>query len=257
MKLHFLGTCAGTEPILNLMHVSTALEVEDRLYWFDAGEGCSRTGHLMGLDLLKIRSIFIATPHGDHMGGLINLLWNIRKLADRKERLPDSDIQLYISDPVLTEGIFQILHSLETGYRCDFDIINPHEVNEGVLYDDGFVKVTAYHNGFDVGRNQKKCVSYSYKMEAEGKKIIYSGDLKSYNDLDRIIEDGCDGLIIETGHFGIDDVRDYVKDKNIGKIFFSHNGREIINYPEKSQKKIDGYFEGRALICKDAMTVEI
>ena len=60
MKLHFLGTCAGTEPMPGRKHASVAVEVGDRLYWFDAGEGCSYTAHLMGLDLLKIKAVFIS-----------------------------------------------------------------------------------------------------------------------------------------------------------------------------------------------------
>ena len=80
MKIHFLGTCAGTEPMPTRKHSSTAFEVNDALYFFDAGEGCSYTAHNMGLDLLKTRAVFISHPHLDHVGGLCNLLWTIRKL---------------------------------------------------------------------------------------------------------------------------------------------------------------------------------
>ena len=43
MKLIFLGTCAGTEPMPDRKHASFVLEVGATLYWFDAGEGCSYT----------------------------------------------------------------------------------------------------------------------------------------------------------------------------------------------------------------------
>ena len=70
-------------------------------------------------------------------------------------------------------------------------------------------------------------------------------------------EKRCDVLIIETGHFGIDDVYEYLKDKNVKKIFFTHNGREILNYPAESQEKMEQYFKGRAVICEDGLTVKI
>lgn len=41
MKLYFLGTCAGTEPMPDRTHTSFALESGGSIYWFDAGEGCS------------------------------------------------------------------------------------------------------------------------------------------------------------------------------------------------------------------------
>lgn len=47
-------------------------------------------------------------------------------------------------------------------------------------------------------------LSYSYRIEAEGKSIVYSGDVGAYSDLDDVIGTGCDILILETGHFKID-----------------------------------------------------
>ena len=99
--------------------------------------------------------------------------------------------------------------------------------------------------------------SFSYRIEAEGKSVIYSGDIKKPSDLDELICNGCDALIIETGHHGIDGVYEYVQDKNVGKIFFSHNGREILNHPEQSREKVKKYFGDRAIICDDRMTIEI
>ena len=256
MKIHILGSCAGTEPIPDMNHESVVMEVSDRLYWFDTGEGCSRTGHLMGLDLLKTRSIIISHPHADHTGGLMNLLWNIRKLRNMQKRLPEGDINLYISEPEFEKGLFMMLRNTEGGFSIDYPL-NSRELVDGVVFDDGVMKVTAYHNNHLYGRNDKKWVSYSFKIETEGKTVVYSGDIRYCEELDPIIGDGVDALIIETGHFGIDDIRDYTKDKNIGKILFNHNGREIINYPEKSQEKVDTYFGGKAIICRDKMTLEI
>ena len=84
MKIYFLGTCAGTEPMPDRKHASVAIECGDAIYWFDAGEGCSYTAHNMGLDLLRVKKIMISHTHMDHVGGLGNLLWNIRKLSSVK-----------------------------------------------------------------------------------------------------------------------------------------------------------------------------
>ena len=60
MKIYFLGTCAGTEPMPTRRHMSFVIESDQRYYWFDAGEGCSYTGHNLGIDLLAVKSIFIS-----------------------------------------------------------------------------------------------------------------------------------------------------------------------------------------------------
>ena len=75
MKIHFLGTCAGTEPMPTRKHTSTVIEFDDALYFFDAGEGRSYTAHNMGLDLLKTKNIVISHPHLHHIGGLCKLIY--------------------------------------------------------------------------------------------------------------------------------------------------------------------------------------
>lgn len=254
MKIWFLGTCAGTEPFADRKHASFAVECDERIYWFDAGEGCSYTAHLAGLDLLAVKKIVISHPHMDHVGGLGNLLWNIRKLTYMKKQNPrHSDIEVYIPCMETWEGIMKILRNTEEGFKTDFAITASLTV-DGVLFDDGILKVTAYHNS----HLRQQCApwtSFSFLIEHAGKKLVYSGDVGSYHDLDELIGEGCDGLIIETGHFGVDAVYDYCKEKSIGKVFFFHNGREILNNKEGSLQKISRLFGESALITEDGMSV--
>ena len=59
MKLFIFGSCSGTEPITDRHHTAFAIEINKRIYWLDAGENCSYTAHLMGVDLLRVSDIFI------------------------------------------------------------------------------------------------------------------------------------------------------------------------------------------------------
>ena len=257
MKITFLGTCAGTEPMPTRRHTSFVVEKEGRLYWFDAGEGCSHTAHLMGIDLLAVDKIIISHAHLDHVGGLANLICNIRKLIWVKKEEPKyGALDLYIPDMNAWDGVSKLLICNEQKI-FDQITVKPHIVSDGVVFDDAGFKVTAFHNYHIPGNTCAPWLSFSYLIEAEDKKIVYSGDVRSYEELDKAIGDGCDVLIVETGHFKIDDTYEYCKDKNIGKIIFNHNGREILNDFEGSVKKIEDKFGKKAFIAEDEMIIEI
>ena len=255
MKLCFLGTCAGTEPMPERKHASFLLELDEGIYWFDAGEGCSYTAHNLGIDVLKVRKILISHSHLDHTGGLANLIWNIRKMHWVKGTKTQTDIDMWLPNLQVWEAVKSLLRCSEGRYALESHLY-PNQIRDGLLFNVGSVAVTALHN-LHVSAQNGEWMSFSFLIESQGKRIVYSGDVKTYEELDALIDDGCDGLIIETGHFGIDDVYAYTRDKKIGKVYFTHNGREILNHGDASMEKVRKYFGEKAVICFDGMTEEI
>ena len=256
MKLHFLGTCAGTEPMPTRKHASFALECNGKLYWFDAGEGCSYTAHNMGLDLQKIYRIIISHPHMDHVGGLANLIWNCQKLHYVRKQSQEAEcVHIHIPCLETWEGVQLILKNSEFGRNYPF-ALEAHETHEGVLFDDGTVSVIAMPNNHLAPRDGK-IHSYSFLIQCEGKRIVYSGDVREYCELDPLIADYCDALILETGHFKIDDAYAFVSSRPVEKLYFTHNGREFLHHPEESAEKVNRLFGSKAVISYDTMTAEL
>ncbi len=251
-KIHFLGTCSGTEPIEGMHHTSIVVETNGIYYFFDAGENSSYSAHLSGIDLMKIKAVFISHPHMDHVGGLGELFWNIRKVSKRSKRTPiDGKVNLFVPVMETWEGFMMVLKNSEGGFSCDFDIV-AESVNDGLVYEDENIKVTAFHNHHMQKEEGDGWLSYSYLIEADGKKIVFSGDVREMPDLDRAIGDGCDLLMVETGHHPVLKVGEYVKDKNVGKLIYTHHGREIINGREEAEEKVKA-FDFPAAIAYDGM----
>ncbi len=238
-RLILLGTCCGAEPIENMHHQSFVLEVDGEYYFFDAGENCSRTACSMGIDLLKVRSIFITHAHMDHVGGLANLLWNIRKFWLRTGIKPlDDNIDLYIPNKQSIDAIFEILKNAEDGFATDYSI-NVNITESGIIYKDKNISVTAVSNHhIEVGENEKP-VSYSYIVDTKTKRVVITGDVRDFNDVEPLVEKKCDYLFMETGHHKVSDVLEFVKNHSVGKLIFVHNGREIINNRQACQKLVD------------------
>lgn len=255
-KIHFLGTASGTEPIKGMHHTCFCIEAGDYVYWFDAGENCSRNAHLSGIDLLSVRAVFISHTHMDHVGGLGNLLWNIRKLTTiSPRRPPDKKINLFIPNLCSWAGILQMLKCAEGNFKCDFDIAVDQTV-DGIIYEDETIKVKAYHNHHLQEDEYEGWLSFSYLIEVEGKKILFSGDVRDMHDLDDALSNGCDILLVETGHHKLADICEYAKTKNIGKIIFIHHGREIINDLNGAEEKLLS-FPCEVKISFDGMVEEL
>jgi hypothetical protein len=119
------------------------------------------------------------------------------------------------------------------------------------------MRVTAFHNHHLKHEEGDPWRSFSYRIECEGKVIVYSGDIKLYTDLDEVIGEGCDVAFVETGHFGIDDVYGYMSKRKVGHVLFNHNGREVLSGRAAAREKLMRLFGDSATLCEDGMTVEL
>ena len=234
MILHVLGSCSGTEPMPGRHHTSVSLETGGKLYFLDAGENCSYTSYLLGIDQLRTDSIFISHTHMDHTGGLPHLLWNFRKLCtinpDIAARMEGRVIQVHMPDLSVFDGVMAMLRASEGNYETNF-YLDPHQVRDGLRYDQDGVRLTAFHN-YHLGTPAPGLpfLSYSYLMEAEGKKVFFSGDFRDLSEIAPHLQ-GSDLVFLETGHHTAAGLCQELKDLglSVGKVIFYHHGLEILH----------------------------
>ncbi len=255
MRIYYLGTCSGTEPFEGMHHCSLVFEIGGAYYWFDAGESCAYTAHTGGMDILRTKCIFVSHSHSDHIGGFPHLLSVISKLTRVRGEGLKYDNTLQVFFPTLE--VFDAIKKVSCGKinpKFPYSIIES-EIGEGVVFEDGQVRVSAITNNHTRGEFR----SYSFLIEAEGKRVVFSGDLEAPEELDPIIN-GCDLLIMETGHHAVRDVCGYAAKSGVKALRFNHHGREIIGGREAAQVYVSDF--GRAhnmdiKLCYDMMTEEI
>ena len=262
MKITVLGSCSGTEPMPNRKHVSFVVEANGGVYWFDAGEGCSYTAHLLGIDLLSVRAIFISHTHMDHIGGLGNLLWNMRKIngvtREPGRKLAGKRIDTYLPNLAPWDGIMQMLRGTEGNFKIDYDL-GAERVHDGEIFNDGAVRVVAQHN-LHLGEptEGEHWQSYSFRIECGNRAVVYSGDVRSVDDVAPILNP-CDLFLMETGHHKVEDVCQYLMDTSaqVGQLMFIHHGRAILDDPERERRKGEQIMGRDVLIADDGTVVDL
>jgi Cft2 family RNA processing exonuclease len=93
-----------------------------------------------------------------------------------------------------------------------------------VIFDDGALKVTAF-------RTKHCAVSYSYLVEAEGKRILFSGDLSKNPSDDfphAVLDLPLDLAILESAHFTPKEYINILSGKDVKRVCFNHYSRRWI-----------------------------
>lgn len=226
--LRILGSCSGTEPMPGRHHTSLVFTVNDRNYFFDAGENCAHMAHTTGVDMMKTRAVFISHCHFDHVGGLAHLFWTIRKLRTRDKReIADGEVKVFIPLPEVWECVCRIQELAGKGKPFPMRAWAKRP-EFGTFYDDGAFKVTGFAAHHFPDYEDGTCSCFSYRIETEGKKIVFSGDIGKPEDLVPVVEGGCDLLLCETGHHTVQSVCDFAESHGVKKLILVHHGREVL-----------------------------
>ena len=197
LKVTLLGT-GEPEPTVERFGPSTLVEAGMETLVFDAGRGASQRLWQRSVKLGEITAIFLTHLHSDHVVGLPDLwLTGFQSTAFGGRR---SSLQVW--GP---EGTDDMVGNMRKTFQADVQqrrqgadlseaavAVSGHDVVEGVVYERGGGKVTA----FSVDHGVPALPALGYRVDYAGRSVVISGDARPSENVVRFGQ-GADVLIHE------------------------------------------------------------
>jgi len=211
MRIVFFGSSHGV-PDPNRKCSSTLIEVGSTRYFMDMGTQSIEQLVTRGIPVESVKAIFVTHMHGDHTNGLVSF-------ADLCSwYYLNANPEFYL--PGDTEKARQ---GMAAWLACNGQTLRPFQfghVDDGFVYQDENIKLSAF-------RTQHIDESFCYLLEAEGKRIFFSGDVKAPPTQDLPLQEfdkGLDLAIMECAHFWADEkyLPVFKGRDNIKKICINH-----------------------------------
>jgi ribonuclease BN (tRNA processing enzyme) len=254
MKLTVIG-CSSGMPSGQSSTSSYLLEANGKSYLLDTGDGTAAAIQKLGIDTNIIENIFISHMHSDHSMGL-PLVVQMMKLQKREKRL-----NVYLPREA-EDGFKRLLYMTylfpdKLGFDIQFT-----GVERNYEFDDGDIKIEFFQNShlFAVKEyilkrtipNRMQC--FSMIVTASDKKIIYSADIGSIDDLDPIIEN-ADLLLTEGMHLELEKLPELLIEKKVKKLILTHLQDDTDTDQIKAMFEKSGF--SNVDFASDGMTKEI
>ena len=183
MKLTFLGTGSGVCENSRFCSAA-AITVKGVTYVIDAGAPIATLLQTKGIKLETVKAVFITHNHGDHISGLPEFV--IQLNCHHARFFPGAHADIYVPDARPHQ------HTL---WGCAHTAITDlKEYGEGLVYEDELIRITSF-------KTNHMEYSFGFLVEAEGKRVVFSGDFAGdLSDYPKVLTEADNDIaVVEAG----------------------------------------------------------
>jgi ribonuclease Z len=257
VKIKFIGT-SSAQTTLARFHSSLLLSIDNYNLLVDAGDGISRALLFNKINFNKIDGIILTHLHPDHFSGLPALIVQM-KIANRKKPLEifvHQSLKTIIENTLLNSYILPERMRFEIQYRSfafdeqltitnNFNLLAKRNSHLSKLE-----KYTTYYPSLQLH-------SSSLLFTAADKKIVYTSDIGSSQDLFLFQELIPDVFICESNHLELPIIFEELKKIETGKIYLTHYSDEDLERINEILATLPKAHKKRINIANDGLSVEI
>jgi ribonuclease Z len=252
-ELIVLGSSSGL-PTRRRFAPGYALTSAGKLFLLDCGAPVSTLLYRYNFDPIDVQAIFLSHWHMDHVAHLGLFL--------SQNRLRKRPSPLAIYGPRGTRGKVRrlladsFLLADELGYDLNITNIECNEAYKEALIRVSYFKTQHLERPKLKTQFGSKAVACGMVIAGPGWRIVYSGDLRSSQELGPYIE-GCDLLIHEMAHVKPEEVADFAATARVPQVLITHIGPEFDEAPEKIVEAFAGRYRGKLTVAEDGTRVRL
>jgi ribonuclease Z len=257
VKITFIGTSSG-KASLDRFHSSLLFSSKDYHLLIDAGDGISRALLVNQINFNSINGIIFTHLHPDHFSGLPALIVQM-KLMNRTEPL-----EIYIHQSLTNVVEYFLMQSYLLPEKMKFEIrYRTYKDNERAKISNDFYFMARKNSHlvelekYKVKYSSISLYSASLLFEIEGKKIIYTSDISSLEDLFLFNEFSSDIFISEATHLQHSVLIEAISKIETGKIYLTHFSDEDFQMIDEILATITTHLKNKIIIANDGLTFEI
>ena len=214
----FLGTGhGGGAP--GRFQSSILLHTDGARILLDAGEPCTYSLLSRGFALDDLDAVWITHAHCDHTAG-IPMLLQASKIRRRSRALP-LGLPTHLVEPLkawLRASFLPIEH-----LKFPLDIFT-WKAGEAVTFQGTSVipRHTSHLDRYQDELQDKSIESFSFEIQTEGKRVVYTGDIGGAKDLEPLLTEPVDLLICELAHLSLADLLAALASSKVGTLCLTH-----------------------------------
>jgi ribonuclease BN (tRNA processing enzyme) len=255
-KLLFVGTSSG-QTSLKRFHSSLLIKTTEVNLLIDCGDGIPKALIASGIEIDSIDAIVFSHLHPDHYSGFASFIVQVKQ-AKRKRKLR------IFCHPNLTSTLKNFLiNSFVLIERNGFEIeYSEIDYGEKVMIASNFsimAKQNSHMNDYLPYLNEKKSgfASSSFLFMLGDKRVFYTADLGSNEDLNLFDQEKPNIIITETTHIEFQRIIDLAAKSSIEKIYLTHYSDELESSLKMKINKLSKESKEKIILAHDSLTLNI